>query len=63
MSILDIINKGKQSETVDPNRLNVQELEFLLNMLKNSTIRGEQVEMFYGLVVKIQNQYLSLTNK
>lgn len=63
MSILDIINKGKQPEITNPNQLNPQELEFLLNMLKSSTIRGEQVELFYGLVIKLQNQYLGLSTK
>lgn len=63
MGILDIINKSKQPEVLNPNDLNLQELEFLLNTLKNSTIRGEQVELFYGLVIKLQNQYLGLTNK
>jgi hypothetical protein len=35
-----------------------EELEFVLNSLKDVTIAGSQVEMFYNLVVKLQNQYI-----
>jgi len=40
------------------NVLNKAELEFLLQFLKNADLKGHQVEMFYNLVVKIQNQYI-----
>lgn len=40
------------------NQLNKAELEFLLKFLKNADLKGYQVEMFYNLVVKIQNQYV-----
>jgi hypothetical protein len=45
------------------NQLSTQELEFLLNMLRNATLVGEQVEMFYNLVVKLQNQYIDQQDK
>lgn len=38
--------------------LNIQELEFILNTLKNADLKGYQIELFYNLVVKIQNKYL-----
>lgn len=47
---------------IDPNKLSVEEIEFLLNSLKTVTIVGEQVEMFYNLVIKLQNQYVEQTN-
>ena len=62
MGLIDLINK-KDTNAPDPNQLNVQDLEFLLNTLKGVSIKGEQVEHFYNLVVKLQNQYLSLTKK
>jgi hypothetical protein len=40
------------------NQLNKAELEFILKFLKNADLKGYQVEMFYNLVVKIQNQYI-----
>lgn len=51
--------KKDTTPTVDPNQLNTQELQLALNLLKQSTIKGEQVEVFYNLVVKLQNQYIS----
>lgn len=45
----------------DPNQLTVQDLEYLLHVLKNSTLKGDQVEHFYNLVIKLQNQYIALT--
>jgi hypothetical protein len=41
--------------------LSLGELEFLLNTLKNCDLKGHQVEMFYNLIVKIQNQYIKKT--
>jgi len=40
------------------NQLGVQELAFLLNVLKQATITGEQVEFMYNLIMKLQNQYV-----
>jgi len=57
MSILDKIISNKN---IDPNKLNKQELELLLIVIKNATIRGEQVEAFYNLIIKLQNQHTQL---
>ncbi len=65
MSLLNRI-AGKQSApqqtqaSEDPTKLSLQELEFLLNTLKSTTIVGDQVEMFYIMVVKLQEQYIQL---
>ncbi len=37
--------------------LNLQELEFLLIMLKQSTFKGDMIETIYNLVIKLQSQY------
>jgi hypothetical protein len=58
-----IISKNERTQVQDPNVLTVPELEFLLNTLRGTTIKGEQVEMFYNLVVKIQNQYINQSQK
>ena len=57
---MSIINKiaAAVTPTSDPNKLSTTEIEFLLNSLKTVTIIGDQVEMFYNLVVKLQNQYI-----
>jgi len=62
MSLLDIVSKNKQQDT-DINKLTAQELEYLLTTLKSATLKGEQVEQFYNLVIKLQNQYITLTQK
>ena len=59
MGLIDKMIKKDTTPTVDPNQLNTQELQLALNLLKQSTIKGEQVEVFYNLVVKLQNQYIS----
>jgi hypothetical protein len=65
MSMLDDLrNKFQPTEKqVDTNQLNQQELEYLLTLLKNVNLRGEHVEMFYELVLKLQKQYLDYQPK
>jgi hypothetical protein len=48
-------------ENLTQDQLNGSELDFLLRILKTCTIKGEQVEMFYNVVVKLQNQYVEQT--
>lgn len=60
MSILNKFIHNKQTQTPDVNNLSAQELELLLNTLKSTTIVGEQVELFYNLIIKLQNQYIGL---
>lgn len=37
-----------------------EELQFLLAMIKQSTFQGEAIEMLYKLVIKLQNQYITI---
>lgn len=62
MALLDIIKKSSEP-VVDINKLSVQELQLALQLLKEVSIKGEQVELFYNLVVKLQNQYLEQSNQ
>jgi hypothetical protein len=56
MSILD---KLKSQPASEPNvQLTKQEIEFLLSILKDVSIRGEHVETFYNIILKLQEQYL-----
>ena len=43
--------------------LDTLELEMLLKILSNADIKGNQVEAFYKMVIKLQNHYISKTNK
>ena len=66
MSMIDDLRNKFQSppeKQVDINQLSQQELEYLLTLLKNVNLRGEHVEMFYELVLKLQKQYLDYPSK
>jgi hypothetical protein len=52
-----LTNTGK---SVKPNDLSKEELEYLLSFLKNADLKGYQIEMFYSLIIKLQNQYISV---
>lgn len=56
-----LISKNEQTRASDPNQLTGKELELLLGILRESTIKGDQVELFYSLVIKVQNQYINQT--
>ena len=59
MSIINKIIGTTPQPVIEPqHQLSKEELEFILNSLKDVTITGGQVEMFYNLVVKLQNQYI-----
>ena len=61
MSIISKLVGQSTQPATDINRLSKEELEFLLNSLKDITITGSQVEMFYNLILKLQNQYVEQT--
>ena len=56
MSILDKLKS--QSAPKPTVQLTKQEIEFLLTILKDVSIRGEHVETFYNIILKLQEQYL-----
>ena len=60
MSLITKIIGQQSQSTVDPNALNKQEIELLLALVKQSHFKGESLENLYNLVLKLQQQYLSL---
>ena len=61
MGILSKLTNNQSYETKNPisdSVLTQDEIGFLLTCLKDVTIRGDQVEQFYGLIIKLQNQYI-----
>lgn len=52
-------NNKPQNTPVPHSEFSLQELEILLIALKECTLKGSQIELFYNLVLKIQNKYLS----
>jgi hypothetical protein len=72
---MSLLNKLKKQEPVQqpaptpidntptPNQLTLKELEMLLGLIKTSTFLGEDIEVIYIMVAKLQNQYLEQKNK
>lgn len=56
MSIIDRLKSTSKQESAS--QLTKQEIEFLLTILKDVSIRGDQVEIFYNIILKLQEQYL-----
>lgn len=56
MSIIDRIKP--QPNPVSASQLTKQEIEFLLMLFKDVSVRGDQVEVFYNIILKLQDQYL-----
>ena len=47
----------QQESLQDLNKLSGPEIDFLLRTLKTCTIKGEHVEIFYNIAIKLQNQF------
>ena len=60
---MSIVNKLNNNTNPTPQgvgfQLDNQEIEYLLDMIKNSSFPGTHLEMLYGIVYKLQQQYLS----
>lgn len=59
MGLIDKITNKAHNSTPAPEQLNEQELEFLLTLIKNTSFKGEYVELVYNTTLKLQNQYLA----
>jgi hypothetical protein len=57
------LNVLSSNNTNSNNELNTQELEFLLSVIKNTTFKGEHIELVYNTIIKLQNKYLEQTQK
>jgi hypothetical protein len=55
------LNVLSSNNTNSNNELNTQELEFLLSVIKNTTFKGEHIEVIYNTIIKLQNKYLEQT--
>jgi hypothetical protein len=72
MGLLDKIKQQKGIQNtplrdtalaLDSDQLDIQELEFLLSVIKQSTFKGEMIEVMYNLVMKLQSQYMKQVPK
>ena len=66
MAILDKIKKqNKVTKVNNPplfskDSLDQKEITIILNLIKNTSFRGDNIETIYGLILKLQNQYTKL---
>tara|TARA_R110000868_G_scaffold215197_1_gene465293 strand:+ start:64 stop:267 length:204 start_codon:yes stop_codon:yes gene_type:complete len=58
--VMSILNKITPTPVADEHKLTQKELEFLLFMIKEVTFKGENVEELYNVIVKLQNQHITL---
>ena len=58
MGLLSKIVTPKDQTPQVTNELCKEELELLLKILANADLKGREVEFFYTMVLKLQNQYL-----
>jgi len=54
---VDNVSEVEKSTSPINNNLTPEEIQLILVTLRNSTFKGEHVELFYNTVVKLQKQY------
>jgi hypothetical protein len=55
------VSVANQPATLTKNiELSKQEIEFLLTLVKNSTFKGDMIEIVYKTVYKLQDYYVKL---
>jgi hypothetical protein len=54
---VDNVSEVEKSTSPIDNNLTPEEIQLILVTLRNSTFKGEHVELFYNTVVKLQKQY------
>jgi hypothetical protein len=55
----EVLSVSENQPSRPESELNRVELEYLLRVLGNVDLKGKEVEMFYNLVVKLQQQYIN----
>lgn len=59
MSLLNKITQGSSSIKEEDFSLEKHEIEFILLLIKDSTFKGEYIEILYNIAYKLQQQYLN----
>ena len=61
MGLFDKVQVQQQkAKPASTSNLDKQEIEFILNTIKESNFKGEDLDTLYKVVVKLQNQYVKL---
>ncbi len=56
----NIPEKNNQPIIPSENNLDKKEITIILNLIKNTTFKGDSLETMYNLVLKLQNQFSNL---
>lgn len=57
------IEIGKADLKLDLPTLSMEELLFLLNIIREAKFEGKDIENLYNLILKLQNMYIALDKK
>lgn len=66
MAIIDKIKKSDKITKVNnplllsKDSLDQKEITIILNLIKSTSFRGDNIETIYSLILKLQNQYTKL---
>lgn len=65
MGLRDQFKKSKSLKTPPPKQLpkdnlDKREITIILNLIKGTTFKGDNLETMYNLVLKLQNQFTNL---
>ena len=52
--------KAENPPLLSKDSLDKKEITIILNLIKNTSFRGDNIETIYGLILKLQNQYTKL---
>ena len=56
----EIIQKVFSPKLSSKNNLDKKEITIILNLIKNTSFRGDNIEVIYNLILKLQNQYTNI---
>jgi len=59
MGLLDKLTQNSLQEKEGNFSLEKQEIEFILSLIKETTFKGEHIEVIYNVVYKLQQQYIN----
>jgi hypothetical protein len=61
MGLVQKQQTNNTQNTIPSDELTSQEVEFLILLIKQSSFKGDLVEIVYNTTLKLQNQYLKQT--
>ncbi len=54
------VTKANNPPLLSKDSLDQKEITIILNLIKNTSFRGDNIETIYSLILKLQNQYTKL---